>query len=163
MAFTKGAPLWPRIAATASPVLLGLPGLVPCRILCSAVSPGSDPQRLSRFELGEICWVAWALVSLWAALDSSKWPRTLSMPVDALGSYGFSGIRLVVLNIGASFLVLVQASSSWNRWSSIFKYRMQRGSSPKALTTRLCVEGQCTKRASHLSSLIDNDLAAIDA
>jgi hypothetical protein len=163
MAFTKGAPFWPRIAATASLVLLGLPGLVPCRILCSAVSPGSDPQRLRRFELGVTCWVAWAPVSLWAPLDSSKWLRTLGMAVDPLGSYGFSGIRLGVLNIGASFLVLVKASSSWNRWSSIFKCRMHRGSSPEALTTRLGVEGQCTKRASHLSSLIDNDLASTDA
>jgi hypothetical protein len=111
MTLTKGSPLLPRAAATASLLVLALLVLVPCAVLFFAVSPESASQHLGISRVPAICWAAWALVSLWAALDSSKLWRTLGRPVDPLGSYGVWGMLLGVLNIGASLLVVLSRTS----------------------------------------------------
>jgi len=111
MAFFKGNPLLPHAAATASLLLLTLLVLVPCAVLFSAVTPGSGPQAQRLLALPAICWAIWAIIALWAALDSSKLWRTLGRRVDPLGSYGVWGILLGVLNVGASLLAVVLHTS----------------------------------------------------
>lgn len=59
-------------------------------------------------------------------------------------------------------LVLVKAKFIINRSSSIFECRIDRGRSPETLITSLCVEGQSTRRASYLSSLLERELARND-
>lgn len=85
--------------------------LVPCAVLFFAVTPRSAAQHMRLFQLPVICWAAWALFSLWAALDSSKLWRSLGRRVDPLGNYGVWGVLLGVLNIGASLLVVVTRTS----------------------------------------------------
>ena len=115
MTLTKSSLLFPRVlpraAATASLVVLVLLVLVPCAVLFLVISPESASQHLRLSRVPVIYWAAWALVSLWAALDSSKLWRTLGRPVDPLGSYGVWGMLLGVLNIGASLLVVVSRTS----------------------------------------------------
>lgn len=111
MALLKGNPLLPHAAATASLLLLALLVLVPCAVLFSAVTPGSGPQAQRLLALPAICWAIWAIIALWAALDSSKLWRTLGRRVDPLGSYGVWGILLGVLNVGASLLAVVLHTS----------------------------------------------------
>jgi len=53
-------------------------------VLFFAVSP--EPAHLCPFQLPVTCWAAWALVSLGAALDSSRLWRVLGRPVDPLGT-----------------------------------------------------------------------------
>jgi hypothetical protein len=106
MAFTKGQFL-PWVIAVASLVLLGLLVLVPCAVLFLAISSESAFHRLFLFHFPVICWAVWAVVSLWAALDSPKMLRTLGWSVDPLGSYGVWGMLLGVLNIGASLLAVM--------------------------------------------------------
>jgi hypothetical protein len=111
MTLTKSSLLLPRAAATASLVVLVLLVLVPCAVLFLAISPESASQHLRLSRVPVIYWAAWALVSLWAALDSSKLWRTLGRPVDPLGSYGVWGMLLGALNIGASLLVVLSRTS----------------------------------------------------
>ena len=94
--------------AVASLVLLGLLVLVPGAVLFLAVSPESASPHRFLFHFPVICWAVWAMVSLWAALDSPKVLRTLGWSVDPLGSYAFWGMLLGVLNIGASLLVMLR-------------------------------------------------------
>ena len=103
--------LWSRTAAIASLVLLVVLVLVPCAVLFSAIGSGSGPQHLRLFQIPVACWAVWALISLWAALDSSKLLHTLGITADPLGSCGFWGVLLGVLNVGASFLVALLRSS----------------------------------------------------
>jgi hypothetical protein len=49
---------------------------------------------------------AWGLVSLWAALDSSRLWRVLGRPLDPLGTQALFGMLLGALNMGASLLVV---------------------------------------------------------
>ena len=188
MAFSKGAPFLPRTAATASLVPDAQLGVVWSMLLFSAVSPGSDSERLRLFELGVTGWLVWALEWLGPALDSSKLLCPPGRPVAPLGSPGFSGTLLGVLKLGASLLVVLLQTSRptsgrskaddflarsrlssgqgrvhpRNRSSSIFACRIDRGSSPETLITSLCVRGQRTQRASYLSSLIESESAGID-
>ena len=78
--FTKDTPFLPRVVAVASLVLLGLLVLVPCAVLFLAVSPESASQHRFLFHFPVVCWAVWAMVSLWAALDSPKVLRTLGWP-----------------------------------------------------------------------------------
>jgi hypothetical protein len=109
MLFNKDTPLWVRAAATASLAVATLLVLVPCLVLFFAVSPES--ARLRLFQLPVTCWAAWALVSLWAALDSSRLWRVLGRPVDPLGTQALWGMLLGALNIGASLLVVMSRTS----------------------------------------------------
>jgi hypothetical protein len=106
---SKGSRLLYRTAATASLFLLVMLVIVPCAVLFFfAVNPLSisSSPHLRLFHIAPIYWAVWALVSVWAALDSSKLLRTLGMPVDPLGSYGVWGLLLGALNVGASMLVV---------------------------------------------------------
>jgi hypothetical protein len=106
---SKGSRLLYRTAATASLFLLVMLVIVPCAVLFFfAVNPLSisSSPHLRLFHIPPIYWAVWALVSVWAALDSSKLLRTLGMPVDPLGSYGVWGLLLGALNVGASMLVV---------------------------------------------------------
>jgi hypothetical protein len=107
MLFAKDTPLLLRAAATASLAVAALLVLVPCVVLFFAVSPEGSVHHLSLFQLPVTCWAAWALVSLWAALDSSRLWRVLGRPVDPLGHQGVWAMLLGALNIGASLLVVV--------------------------------------------------------
>jgi hypothetical protein len=111
MLLNKDTPLLWRTAATASLALAALLVLVPCVVLFFAVSPESASQHLRLFQLPVTCWAAWALVSLWVALDSSRLWRVLGRPVDPLGNHGVWGMLLGVLNIGASLLVVASRTS----------------------------------------------------
>lgn len=111
MLFAKDTPLLLRAAATASLAVAALLVLVPCVVLFFAVSPESSVHHLSLFQLPVTCWAAWALVSLWAALDSSRLWRVLGRPVDPLGRQGVWAMLLGALNIGASLLVVVSRAS----------------------------------------------------
>ena len=105
MAFIKATWLLPGAAAIASLLVMALLVLVPCVVLICALAPG--PQQLRLFQFPVAGWAVWALVSLWAALDSSRLWRMLGRPVDPLGSYGFWGMFLGAVNVGASLLVVV--------------------------------------------------------
>jgi hypothetical protein len=109
MALTKASSLLPWAAATASLLVMALLVLVPCAVLVCVLGPG--PQHLWLLELPLACWAVWSLVSLWAALDSSKLWRMLGRPVDPLGSYGFWGMFLGMVNVGTSLLVVVLRTS----------------------------------------------------
>ena len=52
-------------------------------------------------------WATWGLVSLWAALDSSRLCRVLGRPLDPLGTQALFGMLLGALNMGASLLVVM--------------------------------------------------------
>src|SRR5450432_1120252 len=106
MLFPKDTPLSLRAAATAILVVAMLLVLVPCLVLFFAVSSESASQHLRLFQLPVTCWAAWALVSLWAALDSSRLWRVLGIPVDPLGTHAVWGMLLGALHIGASLLVV---------------------------------------------------------
>ena len=108
MEFIKSIASLPRLVAAASLVLLGLLVLVPCAVLFLAVSPESAFQHIFLFHFPVICWAVWAMVSLWAALDSPRVLRTLGWSVDPLGSYAIWGMLLGVLNIGASLIVMLR-------------------------------------------------------
>jgi hypothetical protein len=111
MLFAKDTSLLLRAAATASLAVAALLVLVPCVVLFFAVSPESSVHHLSLFQLPVTCWAVWALVSLWAALDSSRLWRVLGRPVDPLGRQGVWAMLLGALNIGASLLVVVTRAS----------------------------------------------------
>ena len=111
MLFAKDTPLLLRAAATASLAVAALLVLVPCVVLFFAVSPESSVHHLSLFQLPVTCWAAWALVSLWAALDSSRlWRGWLAGRVS-WGRQGVWAMLLGALNIGASLLVVVSRAS----------------------------------------------------
>jgi len=107
MLFIKETPLRVRAAATAILAIAALLVVVPCVVLFFAVNPGSAAQHLHGFQLPVTCWAAWALVSLWAALDSSRLWRLLGRPVDPLGMQAVWGILLGSLNIGAALLAVM--------------------------------------------------------
>jgi hypothetical protein len=111
MLFPKDTPLRVRAAVTAILVIGALLVLVPCLALFLAVSPETTSGHLRLFHLPVTCWAAWALVSLWAALDSSRLWRVLGRPVDPLGTQALWGMLLGALNIGASLLVVMSRTS----------------------------------------------------
>jgi hypothetical protein len=111
MLFPKGTSLLLRATATAFLAVALLLVLVPCGVLFFAVSPESISQRLHPSQLPVACWAVWALVSLWAALDSSRLWRVLGRPVDPLGPHALWGVLLGALNIGASLLVVMSRTS----------------------------------------------------
>jgi hypothetical protein len=77
MFFPKDTSLVLRVAVAAILGVVTLLVLVPCVVLFFAVSPESVSSHLGLFQLPVTCWAAWALVSLWAALDSSRLWRVL--------------------------------------------------------------------------------------
>jgi hypothetical protein len=111
MLFPKGTSLWLRMMATVFLAVALLLVLVPCGVLFFAVSPESISQHLHPSQLPAACWAVWALVSLWAALDSSRLWRVLGRPVDPLGPRALWGVLLGALNIGASLLVVMSRTS----------------------------------------------------
>ncbi len=111
MFFPKHTSLLLRAAVTAILAVGTLLFLVPCGVLFFAVSPESVLPRLRVFQLPVTGWAAWALVSLWAALDSSRLWRVLGRLVDPLGTQALWGALLGVLNIGASLLVVMSRAS----------------------------------------------------
>ena len=111
MFFPKDTSLLVRAAVAAILAVATLLFLVPCAVLFFAVSPESVSPHLGLFQLPLTCWAAWALVSLWAALDSSRLWRVLGRPVDPLGTQALWGALLGVLNIGASLLVVMSRVS----------------------------------------------------
>lgn len=86
MLFPEDTPLLLRAVATAILAVAALLVLVPCVVLFFAVSPESTSPHLRLLQLLVTCWAAWALVLLWAALDSSRLCRILGRPVDPLGT-----------------------------------------------------------------------------
>jgi hypothetical protein len=104
----KGSTLLSRAAATASLFLVVMLVLVPCAALFVALNPLSisGTSHMWLFQLPAIYGAVWALISLWAALNSSKLLLALGMPADPLGSYGVWGLLLGALNIGASLLIV---------------------------------------------------------
>ena len=111
MLFNKDTPFLLRAAATAILAVATLLVLVPFVVLFFAVSPGPVSEHLHLFELPVTYWAAWALVSLWAALDSSRLWRVLGRPVDPLGQQALWGMLLGAANIGASLLVVMSRTS----------------------------------------------------
>jgi hypothetical protein len=112
MLFPKNTPRLPRAAAAAILAVATLLVLVPCVVLFFAVSPELASPQLRLIHLPVACWAAWALVSLWAALDSSRLWRVLGRPVDPpLGPQAFWGVLLGALNVGASLLVVMSRPS----------------------------------------------------
>lgn len=111
MLFPKNTTLMVRAGTTAILAVAALLVLVPCVVLFFTVSPeaASSPSRL--LQLPVTCWAAWALVSLWAALDSSRLWRLLGRPVDPLGTQALWGVLLGALNVGASLLVVMSRTS----------------------------------------------------
>ncbi len=107
MLFTNDTPLLIRAAATAGLAIAALLVLVPCVVLFFAVNPGPTAQHLRVFQLPVTCWAVWAMVSLWAALDSSRLWRVLGRPVDPLGTQAVWGMLLGALNVGASLLAVM--------------------------------------------------------
>jgi hypothetical protein len=81
MLSNKGTSFLLRAAATANLAAAALLVLVPC--------------------------AAWGLVSLWAALDSSRLWRVLGRSLDPLGTQALFGMLLGALNMGASLLVVM--------------------------------------------------------
>ena len=110
MLFPKDTPLLVRAAATAFLAVALLLVLVPCVVLFFAVSPESVSLHLRPLQLPVACWAVWALVALWAGLDSSRLWRVLGRPVDPLGTQALWGMFLGALNIGASLLVVMSRS-----------------------------------------------------
>ena len=104
----QGRTLLSRAAATASMFLIVMLVLVPCAALFFALNPLSisSSPHLRLFQLPAIYGAVWALISVWAALNSSKLLLALGMPADPLGSYGVWGSLLGALNIGASLLIV---------------------------------------------------------
>ena len=111
MVFLKGTLLLPRAGAIASLVLLILLVLVPCAVLFFAVNPDSVFRHLRFSDLPVIWWAVWAMVSLWAGLDSSRLLRLLGKPVDPLGPQVVWGMLLGILNVRASLLVVMLHTS----------------------------------------------------
>jgi len=111
MLFSKDTPLLLRAAATLGLAVATLLVLVPCLVLFFAVSSEASSQHLRLFHLPMACWAVWVLVSLWAALDSSRLWRILGRPVDPLGNHAFWGVLLGTLNIGAALLVVMFRTS----------------------------------------------------
>jgi hypothetical protein len=111
MFFSKGTPLLVRATAIAILAVAILLVLVPCGVLFFAVSPEAVSQHLHPSRLPVACWAVWALVSRWAALDSSRLWRVLGRPVDPLGPQALYGVLLGALNIGAALLVVMSRSS----------------------------------------------------
>jgi hypothetical protein len=104
----QGRPLLSRAAATARRFLSVMLVLVPCAALFFALNPLSisSSPHMRLFQLPAIYGAVWALISVWAALNSSKLLLALGMPADPLGSYGVWGLLLGALNIGASLLIV---------------------------------------------------------
>src|ERR1700693_5470288 len=111
MALPKGTVLLPRAGAIASLVLLILLVLVPCAVLFFTINPEAVSRHLRFSDLPVIWWAVWALVSLWAGLDSSRLLRLLGKPVDPLGPQAVWGMLLGILNVGASLLVVMLHTS----------------------------------------------------
>ena len=111
MLFLKDTPLLLPAVATAILAVAALLVLVPCVVLFFAVSPESASPPLRLVRLPVTCWAAWPLVSLWAALDSSRLWRILGRPVDPLDTQALWGALLGALNIGASLLVVMSRPS----------------------------------------------------
>ena len=111
MLFPKDTPLLLRAATTAILAVGTLLVLVPCVCLFFAVSSESSSPHLLLLRLPLAFWAAWALVSLWVALDSSRLWRVLGQPVDPLGMQALWGALLGALNIGASMLVVMARAS----------------------------------------------------
>jgi hypothetical protein len=107
MALPKGAVLFPRAGAIASLVLLILLVLVPCAVLFFTINPESVSRQLRFSDLPVIWWAVWAMVSLWAGLDSSR----LFKSVDPLGPQAVWTMLLGILNVGASLLVVMLHTS----------------------------------------------------
>ena len=78
-------------------------------VLCG--QSGAISQHLHPSQLPVACWAVWALVSLWAALDSSRLWRVLGRRVDPLGPQALYGVLPGALNIGASLLVVMSRTS----------------------------------------------------
>ena len=98
--FPEGTPLLSRATAIAILAVAILLILVPCGVLFFAIGPEAVSQHLHPSQLPVACWAVWALVSLWAALDSSRLWRVLGRPVDPLGPQALYGVLLGALNIG---------------------------------------------------------------
>ena len=113
MLFPKDTPLLLRAATSAILAVATLLVLVPCVCLFFAVSSESTSPHLLLLHLPLAFWAAWALVSLWVALDSSRLWRVLGRPVDPLGTQAQAlwGALLGALNIGASMLVVMSRAS----------------------------------------------------
>jgi hypothetical protein len=84
MFLTKDTSLLLRAAAAATLAVLTLLVVVPCGVLFLSSSPDSALLHLRLLQLSLTCWAAWALVSSWVALDSSRLWRVLGRPVDPL-------------------------------------------------------------------------------
>jgi len=91
MLFNKDTSFLLRAAATANLGAAALLVLVPC--------------------------AARGLVSLWAAIDSSRLWRVLGRPLDPLGTQALFGMLLGALNMGASLLVVMSRTPRCSRAS----------------------------------------------
>jgi hypothetical protein len=111
MLFPKNTSLLARAEATAILAVVTLLVLVPCVALFSTVSREAAFPSLRLLQLPVTCWAPWALVSLWAALDSARLGRVLRRPVDPLGSEVLWGALPGALNVGASLLVVLSRTS----------------------------------------------------
>src|ERR1700690_2043451 len=100
MFFKNDTPLLLQLAATVSLAVAMLAGGRSMRGPIFRGKPESASQHLRLFQLPLGCWAVWALISLWAALDSSRLWRILGRPVDPLGSRALWGVLLGTLNIG---------------------------------------------------------------
>ena len=109
--FSKDTTLLARAEATAILAVVTLLVLVPCAVLFFAVSPEAASPPLRLLQLPVTGWAAWSLVSLWAALDSSRLWRVLGRSVDPLGTQALWGALLGALNVGASLLVVMSRTS----------------------------------------------------
>jgi hypothetical protein len=111
MLFPKDTTLLVRAEATAILAVVTLLVLVPCVVLFFTVSPNAASPHLRLLQLPVTGWAAWALVSLWAALDSSRLWRVMGRSVDPLGTQALWGALLGALNVGASLLVVMSRTS----------------------------------------------------
>jgi hypothetical protein len=111
MLFPKDTTLLVRAEATAMMAVVTLLVFVPCIVLFFTVSPEASSPSMRLLQLPVTCWAGWALVSLWAALDSSRLWRLLGRPVDPLGTQALWGTLLGALNVGASLLVVMSRTS----------------------------------------------------
>jgi len=111
MLFPKDTPLLLRAATTAILAVAALLVLVPCVCLFFAVGSESTSPHLLLLHLPLAFRAAWAPVSLWVALDSSRLWRVLGRFVDPPGTQALWGALLGALNIGASILVVMSRAS----------------------------------------------------
>jgi hypothetical protein len=80
-------------------------------VLFFTINPESVSRQLRFSDLPVIWWAVWAMVSLWAGLDSSRLLRLLGKSVDPLGPQAVWTMLLGILNVGASLLVVMLHTS----------------------------------------------------